>query len=200
MKMLKRLEQKFNKNKNEDTNKELKKRLRQKQESRTDNKECEIHEEGHEDELGYGDAVIRKIFERKRLVGQKLRKIWCEVTAEEIMNYGEVIGESEDELRQLVWLIEKEEGSDNTNESEDELCYSGGEDNAIIEVAIAEVTDSEDLKKKNSLENSLEMNTSVEISTGEKTNTQLTHDNTTDIPRQRQSTDGWKTMSYTGNM
>ena len=99
-KMLKRLEQKFDKNKspekinnnmatnesikpksilkthsqfenthvydNEDTNKKLKKRLRQKQESRTDNKECEVHEEGHDDELGYGDEVNRKIFERKR--------------------------------------------------------------------------------------------------------------------------------------
>ena len=47
---------------NEDTNKKLKKRLRQKQESRTDNKECEVHEEGHNDELGYGDEVNRKIF------------------------------------------------------------------------------------------------------------------------------------------
>ena len=47
------------------------------------------------------------------------------------MTYGEVIGESEDELKKLVWLIEKEDGSDNTDESEGELCYS--EDNDIIE-------------------------------------------------------------------
>ena len=112
LKMLKRLEQKFNKNKNEDTNKELKKRLRQKQESRTDNKECKVDEEG------YGDEVNRKIFDTKRLVGQKLQKIWFEVTAEDILTHGEVIGESEDELKELVWLVAKEEEDDYEEEYE----------------------------------------------------------------------------------
>ena len=94
--------------------------------------------------LGYGDEVNRKIFDRKRLVGQKLRKIWFEVTAEDILTHGKVIGESEDELQKLVWLIENEDkdnyeeeyehGSDNSDENEGELCNSSrGEDDDIIE-------------------------------------------------------------------
>ena len=41
--------------------------------ARTDDKDCKVDEEGtDDDELGYGDKVNRKIFDRKRLVGQKL--------------------------------------------------------------------------------------------------------------------------------
>ena len=53
------------------------------------------------------------------------------------MTRGEVIGESEDELKELVWLVAKEEeddyeeeyehGSDYTDESEGKLCDSFGE-------------------------------------------------------------------------
>ena len=97
------------------------------------------------------EPLNRRIFDGNRYVGQQLQKIWFEVTAEDILTRGEVIGESEDELKKLVWLVESEDGYelyndyDDSDEDDDKLYKDSDDSDEDYDKLFNDSEDSDDL-------------------------------------------------------